>query len=120
MVPIQTYYSINFGLSFLYNTILHRVLKHTLLNNQLIVESVNPLICFISAFSAPYFIISFVLDCILRVIKLGVSFAIIPPWDEFRLDDNNMEFKRYKFVIYYQMYFIVMIVFVSFLWWNLF
>jgi len=74
------------------------------------------------AFSFPYFFISFILSNLLKVFNIFKDTMLTPAWDEFILDDHKskMEFRWFKFFIYYQVYFLMMIVFVAYVQWNLY
>ena len=75
-----------------------------------------------SAFSFPYFLISYFLSGFLKGVGYVKDNLIIPPWDEYYLDDHEskMEFRWFKFFVYYQVYFLMMIVFVAYVQWNLY
>lgn len=56
----------------------------------------------------------------MKVVQYLLDNWVIPPWEEFRLSAHNSEFKWYKFWIYYQIYFSILVVYLAYVRWNIY
>lgn len=81
-----------------------------------------------ATFLAPYLMASFTLDWLLRGVNYLLKTLIFPPWEKF-LKENHIikgdfawyEFWYYSpFWMYYQVYFLLMLIFVAYVHWKVY